>query len=76
MITGIQIRAARALLDWTQGDLATKAVVALRTIRLFEAGDRQPHQHTIDRLQGVLEQAGVRFIETDAGVGVLLMAET
>lgn len=76
MTTGTQIRAARALLDWTQDELATKAAVALRTIRLFEAGDRQPHQQTLDRLQGALEEAGVQFLETKAGVGVLLKAET
>ena len=76
MTTGTQIRAARALLDWTQDELATKAAVALRTIRLFEAGDRLPHQQTLDRLQGALEEAGVQFLETKAGVGVLLKAET
>jgi len=76
MTTGTQIRAAIALLDWTQDELATKADVALRTIRLFEAGDRQPHRQTLDRLQGVLEEAGVQFLETKAGVGVLLNTET
>lgn len=30
----------------------------------------------LDRLQGVLEQAGVQFLSTEACIGVLLTAET
>ena len=38
MITSSQCRAARALLDWSQQDLAAKAGVGLVTIHQLEAG--------------------------------------
>ena len=72
MITGSQLRAARALLDWTQDDLAERSGVTPQTIRLFEAGNRRPHAQTIDRLQSALEDAGIEFLTSDAAVGVLL----
>lgn len=73
MITGSQLRAARALLDWTQDELATNAGVASRTIRLLESGSRKPYDRTLGQLQGTLEAAGIQFLESDAGVGVMLI---
>lgn len=72
MITGSQLRAARALLDWTQDDLAAKSGVAAQTIRLFEAGNRQPYRQTLDQLQATLEDAGIEFLVSDVAVGVML----
>ncbi len=72
MITGNQLRAARALLDWTQDDLAATAGVTERTVRSCEEGGRQPYARTIARLRGALESAGIEFIESETGVGVLL----
>lgn len=72
MITGSQLRAARALLDWTQDDLAAKSGVAAQTIRLFEAGSRQPYRQTLDELQSALEDAGIEFLASDVAVGVML----
>lgn len=73
-MTGNQLRAARALLDWTQQDLATNAGVATRTVRFFEAGSRQPYDQTISQLQDALEKAGIVFLESEAGIGVMLTA--
>jgi transcriptional regulator with XRE-family HTH domain len=67
-----QLRAARALLNWTQSELSTAAGIADRTIRLFEAEQRQPQAQTLLALQAALESAGVIFMSTDVGVGVLL----
>ncbi|GLQ56570.1 helix-turn-helix domain-containing protein [Devosia nitrariae] len=73
MITGDQLRAARALLNWTQKELAARAGVATRTIRLFESGSRNPYAQTIAQLQSALEDAGIEFLTTKAGVGVMLL---
>ena len=67
MITGSQIRAAKALLDWTGNDLASKAGVSLSSIRRVEAADDVPKNvsvNTILNIQRALEQAGVEFIGT------------
>ena len=65
MITGSQIRAAKALLDWTGNDLASKAGVSLSSIRRVEALDDVPKNvsvNTMLNIQKALEQAGVEFI--------------
>jgi transcriptional regulator with XRE-family HTH domain len=75
MITGAQVRAARALLDWTQEQLAAQSHVASRTIHLFESGDRNPYRQTLEQMQSALEAAGIEFLQTAAGQGVLLRME-
>jgi len=72
MVTGGQIRAARALLGWSQETLGQTAGVAVRTIRFFEADARRPHARTLDLLEVALMGAGIVFLSTDAGTGVLL----
>ena len=67
MITGSQIRAAKALLDWSGDDLAKKAGVSLSSIRRVEAADDVPKNvsvNTMLNIQKALEQAGVEFIGT------------
>jgi len=73
VITGNQLRAARALVNWTQEELATNAGVAPRTIRLFESGSRSPYARTVAQLQSTLEAVGIEFIVTQHGVGVMLL---
>lgn len=72
MITGSQLRAARALLDWTQSDLANRSGVAAQTIRLFEGGSRIPYRQTLDALRATLEEAGIQFLASDSAIGVVL----
>ena len=62
-----QCRAARALLDWTQDQLAEAAGVGVSTVKLFEAGKRQPMRQNLEAMRRALEGAGVRFIG-DTGV--------
>ena len=45
-LTAPHCRAARALLDWTQADLATAAAVSPGTVRGFEAGHHALHRAT------------------------------
>ncbi len=56
-----QIRAARALLDWSRDDLARVARVTARTIASVERGEHLPKPETVAALRGALETAGVRF---------------
>ena len=46
-ITRGQCRAARALLEWTQDQLAETASVAKKTLADFEAGKRTPYDRTL-----------------------------
>lgn len=65
MITGAQVRAAKALLDWSGARLAEEAGVAISTIRRVEAYDGLLESASIKVLQslkGALEVGGVEFI--------------
>jgi transcriptional regulator with XRE-family HTH domain len=67
MITPAQCRAARALLEWTQNQLAEAARVGVVTIRQFESSDTEPRRATIDVIKRALEAAGVEFIDENGG---------
>ena len=67
MITSRQCRAARALLDWSQQDLAERARVGIVTIRQLEAGIHEPRRSTLDVVRRALEAGGVQFIEENGG---------
>ena len=64
MITGIQIRAARARLNWSAVEAAEKSGVTRNTILRLESHDDVPpsrSQSLID-LRMAFEAAGVEFI--------------
>lgn len=69
-VTSAQVRAARAILGWTQAKLAKRAGLSPRTTATFEAGKTLTHSDTNDQIRNCLEAEGISFI-TDAGnVGV------
>lgn len=73
MISPRQCKAARALLDWSQQDLADHAKVGIVTVRQLEAGVHEPRRATLDVVRRALEAAGVDFIdENGGGAGVRL----
>ena len=73
MITPAQCRAARALVNWSQQQLAEAATVGNATIRNFESGNSAPQHSTLDVLRRALEAAGVIFVEENGdGPGVRL----
>ena len=77
MITSKQCRAARALLDWSQGFLADKAGVGIVTVRQIETDAHEPRRATLDVIRRALESAGVEFIdENGGGPGVRLRKRT
>ncbi len=68
-----QIRAARALIDWTREDLADASGVTVRTLARLESAQTIPRQTTLKALSTALEAAGVEFIpENGSGPGVRL----
>jgi ribosome-binding protein aMBF1 (putative translation factor) len=70
-MTPAQCRAARALVEFSQAELAAKAKVGESTVRNFEAGRSVPVTNNLEAIQRVLESAGVEFIdENDGGSGV------
>jgi transcriptional regulator with XRE-family HTH domain len=73
MITGVQIRAARASLRWTIDELAEKSGLGVRTIKRFEAFDGIPPSRTstLAELKKTFETAGIEFIGTpEDGPGI------
>lgn len=67
MINAEQIRAARALLDWSTSDLAKQTGLTVNGINKIERGHVQAHRETIEKLQDVFEAARIEFIG-DIGV--------
>jgi len=74
MITARQSRAARALLGWTQETLADKARISLTALKRLESeSGLDVYETTRDQVRRALEAAGIVFLSTDKGQGVLLV---
>jgi transcriptional regulator with XRE-family HTH domain len=70
-----QIKAARALLAWSQEELAAAADISIPTIKRLEANDGPlgGRSETGDKICKALQIAGVEFInENGGGPGVRL----
>ena len=64
-----QIKAARALLAWSQEDLAAAADVSIPTIKRLEAQDGPlgGRSKTGNKMISALEGAGVEFLDENGG---------
>lgn len=76
MITARQIKAARALLGWSQPQLVAASGVSLPTIVRMESsvGPGRSSAANVDAVRQSLETAGVIFLpaDDDGGAGVRL----
>lgn len=78
MLTAAQIRAARALLGWSQPALAKASGLSLPTIVRMESqlGPGRSSAANVESMRRALENAGVTFLEADdesaVGPGVRL----
>jgi transcriptional regulator with XRE-family HTH domain len=76
VITPAQTRAARALLGWTQTELAAAAGLGVVAVKSFERGRSDPRFSTLTKIQHALDAAGVIFFDAgesrDGGPGVRL----
>jgi transcriptional regulator with XRE-family HTH domain len=61
MIDNRQIRAARALLEWSQADLARAAGMAVSSIKAIESCASTPRRETLEAIAATFEAAGVDF---------------
>jgi transcriptional regulator with XRE-family HTH domain len=68
-LTAKHVRAARALLAWSQQDLAKAASVATSTVADFERGQRTPVANNSQAIRSSLEGAGIQFLPTGAIIG-------
>jgi len=64
-----QIKAARALLAWSQEELAAAADVSIPTIKRLEATDGPlgGRRQTVNQIRGALLAAGIEFIDENGG---------
>ena len=68
-----QIRAARALLGWSQQQLADKAIVSLNAVARLEKAKVDPRLSTFTAIEKALAKAGIEFLPADQkGEGVRL----
>lgn len=71
-IVPAQVRAARALLDWSQDQLATAGGIAVSSVRDVEGGKRAAEAQTVSSIRRAFENEGIVFLpgsETE-GFGV------
>jgi predicted transcriptional regulator len=68
-VTPEQCRAARAMLNWSQKDLAKAADVGLSTISRLETEELTPHASNLAAIRAALETAGIVFIDGDDIMG-------
>jgi transcriptional regulator with XRE-family HTH domain len=63
VISNLQIRAARALLGWSQTKLAEEAGLSVITVKRLEASDEQFQARfdTVMKVKDAVERAGVVF---------------
>lgn len=69
MVTARQIRAARALLGWSQQTLADNAIVALNAVTRLERGEVDPRVSTVIAVEKAIRKAGIEFIPAVNGKG-------
>ena len=68
MVTGSQIRMARAALRWSAKDLAERAGVSWETIQRMETRGTEPSRSgNVESVRAALESAGVQFIDQNGG---------
>lgn len=70
MISNLQIRAARALLGWSQQRLADAAGLSVITVKRLEASDEmfQAKFETVVKVKDAVEAAGVVFRADENGL--------
>lgn len=60
-----QIRAARALLGWSQSDLAARAGLSQTGIARIENGTNHPNSQTLSKIEKAFDQVNIEFLSTN-----------
>jgi transcriptional regulator with XRE-family HTH domain len=68
IVSGGQIRAARALLNWSQRELSRKSKVAFGTVQRMEKFDGPigSRTETLAKVVAVFEKAGIEFLNSES----------
>ena len=69
MITFQQVKAARALLNWSQNNLAKASGISMPAIARLELGTNSPRVDTLKAIETALRKNGIEFSE-DLGVSL------
>jgi len=73
LITSAQIRAARAMLDWSREQLSDNSSVGLSALMRLESAEGVPSGNikTFEAVQKAFEKAGIEFLGSpEEGAGV------
>ena len=68
IVYAAQIRAARGLLNWSQGELAERAGVSKQSVTRIENGTIDPRFSTITALYQAIRSAGVELGDDANGI--------
>lgn len=71
-VTSNQLRAARALLEWSQEDAATASGLGIATIRRMEGESEPKKGRALAHLISAMEERGIQFLNDASIVGVVL----
>lgn len=70
-----KIRMARALLGWSQSELALRVGLTQRGIHKLEQGDTEPRRATVRAIEAVWHDEAIEFVDTpDGGFRVTVRA--
>ncbi len=73
VVTGPELRAARALLGWSMQDMAAAAEISVSTVKRLEDGEISIRASNMARVVQSLQTGGVIFLMADTGrVGIAL----
>ncbi|MFT7099196.1 MAG: transcriptional regulator with XRE-family HTH domain [Rickettsiales bacterium] len=75
LVTYKQFIAARDLLGWTRRDLEKKSKISRSTLADFERGDRNLRMDNFEKLLNTFEEAGIKFVNNEEGVGVIELSK-
>ncbi len=62
-----KIRVARAVLGWSQSELASRAGLTQRAVHKLENGDTEPRRMTVRAIEAIWREQGLEFEETGDG---------
>ena len=74
VIYAAKIRAARGLLNWSQGELAERSGVSKQSVTRIENGTMDPRFSTMTALYQAIRSAGVEMGEDSSGTVMIAMS--
>ncbi|MCB4803712.1 helix-turn-helix transcriptional regulator [Methylobacterium brachiatum] len=70
-----QVRAARAMLGWSQDDLAARIGLSRRSLINYEHGIHSAKEETLKKMASIFREAGIEFTRTASGAIGLTLSE-